>query len=153
MMIQEIGFYHLERSGLEETLFRLLSKIHAQEMRVVVQSGADAARVEDLAEALWRIGEGSFLPHGTAKDGQAEQQPIWLTHQAENPNQATVLLLVDGAPTEQVTGFSRCCLIFDGRDPQQLSHARQEWKNLKTQALPLSYWKETPKGGWEKQAL
>ena len=45
---------------------------------------------------LWTYDEASFLTHGAARDGNAAAQPVWLTHQPENPNGATMLVLVGG---------------------------------------------------------
>ena len=36
------------------------------------------------------------MPHGTAKDGFAKDQPIWLTTLEDNPNSARILVLTDG---------------------------------------------------------
>ncbi len=91
----EVGFYHLTRSTLDEALPRLLEKAYAAGNRVLVRVG-DPERLELLNRALWTYGKESFLPHGTRSDGFAEEQPIYLTTQVENPNGATILVLVDG---------------------------------------------------------
>ena len=59
-----------------------------------------------------------FLPHGT-KDGYAERQPVWLTDSDENPNNANVLFLVDGAESSRIGEFDLCYEVFDGRDDRQ----------------------------------
>ena len=41
-------------------------------------AGSDE-RVESLNAQLWTYKERGFLPHGSAKDGFAEDQPGWLT--------------------------------------------------------------------------
>ena len=63
-------------------------------------------RVEALNRALWTYGRDSFLPHGTRDDGFAEDQPMFLTDQADYPNGATVLVLVDGAEAEPPPQFA-----------------------------------------------
>ena len=89
----DVAFYHLQRSPLE--------------------AGAAEAAGEDAGgrtSAPWcwparRSGSRrwprtcgptirhSWLPHGTAQDGSAEEQPIWLTDSDENPNGAAFLFL------------------------------------------------------------
>src|SRR5713226_7430035 len=91
----EIGFYHLLATPLERALPRLLEQARARGYRIVVRA-ASAERVEHLSALLWSYDEASFLPHGTARDGNAENQPIWLSERAENPNGAAMLVLVDG---------------------------------------------------------
>ena len=91
-----IAFYHLERSTLEATLAKLLEKALAGGLRAVVKAGSEE-RVAALDAALWTYEQGSFLAHGSAKDGDGPDQPIWLTAGDDNPNAATVLFLTDGS--------------------------------------------------------
>ena len=58
------------------------------------------ARIEALSARLWTHGDASFLPHGTAADGQAARQPVWLCCDASNPNNANTLFLIDNAEAE-----------------------------------------------------
>ena len=55
--------------------------------------------VAALDERLWIYDDASFLPHGTARDGEPETQPIFLTTGDDNPNAATMLVRVSGAET------------------------------------------------------
>src|SRR5207245_6957908 len=112
----EIGFYHLLATPLERALPRLLERAHAQGYRIVVRA-ASPERVEHLSALLWTYDEAGFLPHGSARDGNPEAQPIWLSERAENPNGAAMLVLVDGVEAEDLGGFQRCCDMFDGNDP------------------------------------
>ena len=48
-------------------------------------------------------------------------------------------------------GYARALILFDGRDDGQLKQARDQWKALKGGGAPLSYWKQSPEGRWEKQ--
>jgi len=146
----EVGFYHLTRTPLERALPKLLERVIAGGMRAVVVSGS-AERVEALNAALWTYEQLSFLPHGSAKDGQAEDQPIWLTTADENPNGATVLVLTDGVSSSKVAEFARCLDMFDGRDPDAVGAARERWKAMKAAGHALAYWQQNEAGGWEKR--
>ena len=102
---------------------------------------------------LWTWRDDSFLPHGTAAGGQAARQPVYLTTGEENPNGATVLMLVDGAraaPAE-MAGFARTCLIFDGRDERALEAARDDWRAVRAAGLPAVYWAQE-QGRWVQKA-
>ncbi len=145
----EIGFYHLTQTALEPALGQLLSKILASGQRAVVQASSDE-RVEALTRALWTFQTDSFLPHGSAKDGHAEDQPIYLTAKPERPNGATVLLLVDGAEAEADAGVDRILIMFDGRDQAALGQARHAWKKHQASGDKLVYWQQTERGGWKK---
>ncbi len=146
----EVGFYHLTATALDQALPRLLGKAYEASMRAVVLAASDE-RVAALDAALWTFDPASFLPHGTARDGNAEAQPIYLTTEEENPNDATLLVLVDGVEPAYLDGFARCLDLFDGNDADAVEAARERWKRLKDAGHALTYWQQTPAGGWEKQ--
>jgi DNA polymerase-3 subunit chi len=118
-------------------------------MRAVVVAGS-TERVEQLNSHLWTYDPASFLPHGSAKDGNAAEQPIWLTAQDENPNGADLLILTDGAASDRVAGFALCCELFDGNDSDAVQAARGRWKAYKEAGHAVTYWKQGERGGWEK---
>ncbi|EME70226.1 DNA polymerase III subunit chi [Paramagnetospirillum caucaseum] len=147
----QIGFYHLMRLPLEQALPKLLDKALAAGFRAVVLAGS-AERVEFLNDRLWTYEPDSWLPHGSARDGEAAAQPIWLTDTDENPNQATILVMCDGAESEQVAGFQRCLDLFDGNDSEAVEKARERWKRWKAAGHQLVYYQQTERGGWEEKA-
>ena len=146
----EIGFYHLLRTPLERALPRLLERAHSSGYRIVVRAGS-AERVEHLNALLWTYDEASFLPHGTARDGNPAAQPIWLTDRAENLNEAAMLVLIDGVEAEDVAAFSRIADMFDGNDEEAVVAARERWRRAKAAGHTLTYWQQTP-AGWERKA-
>lgn len=131
----------------------LLAKTLQKGWRAVVRCGGEE-RVEDLNRLLWVHADESFLPHGSAADGNAEKQPIYLTSGDETPNGAEALFLVDGAGADpaEMARFERCLLIFDGRDKAALQGARAAWKAAVEAGLDAVYWAEKEGGGWEKKA-
>ena len=145
----EVGFYHLGATSLERALPRLLERALAEGHRVVVQAGS-AERVAHLDGILWTYNEASFLPHGSARDGNAPRHPICLTDRDENPNRATMLVLLDGSRSDQLDAFARCCDLFDGNDPDAVEAARQRWSAAKAAGHSLTYWQQTG-AGWEKR--
>jgi DNA polymerase-3 subunit chi len=147
----EVGFYHLTRSSLKEALPRLLEKAYGLGQRIVVRAG-DAERLEMLNRALWTYTKESFLPHGTRADGYPERQPIYLTIDHDNPNQARLLFLVDGAQAPDLAAFDRCLDLFDGGDPEALERARGRWRQAVAQGHPCVYWQQNERGGWIKAA-
>ena len=76
--VTEVYFYHLERRTLEDVLPTLLERSLERGWRAAVQAASEE-RVEALDTLLWTYREESFLPHGTARDGRASAQPIYLT--------------------------------------------------------------------------
>lgn len=147
----DVGFYHLQRSPLEQALPKLLEKVLGAGLRAVLRAGSED-RVEALNSLLWTYDQRGFLPHGSRKDGHAEQQLVWLTELEENPNGATVLILTDGASSEAVADYERCLDMFDGNDPEAVQAARARWKAYKAAGHAVTYWQQTERGGWEKKA-
>jgi DNA polymerase-3 subunit chi len=147
----EVLFYHLERQPLERVLPQLISKTLERGWRAVIQAGSEE-RVEAISMALWVTGEESFLPHGTPRDGNADLQPVWVTHTDENPNAATVRFLVDRAIPGDVSALNRVVYVFDGKDADALAEARSAWKTSQAAGHAVTYWKEDAQGRWQKQA-
>ncbi|MDH3236180.1 MAG: DNA polymerase III subunit chi [Alphaproteobacteria bacterium] len=147
----EIGFYHLQRTPLERALPKLLEKVLEAGKRAVVVAGSDE-RVESLNGVLWTYRPDGFLPHGSAKDGNAEAQPVWLATAPENPNNAGILILTDGATTQSFDGFERCLEMFDGNDDAAVAAARERWTAYKAAGHDVVYYQQTESGGWEKKA-
>jgi DNA polymerase III subunit chi len=145
----EIGFYHLRSMPLERALPSILERALAAGHRVVVMAGSPE-RVEHLNDLLWTYSEASFLPHGSARDGNAERQPIWLTAEDENPNDASMLVLVDGAGSARLGAFARCCDIFDGNDEAAVAAARRRWREARDAGHQLVYWEQSD-GRWQKR--
>ena len=141
----EVRFYHLQRKTLEQALPQLLEKTLERGWRAVVMAGSEA-RVEALNGLLWTYTREGFLPHGTKKDGYAERQPVWLTDLDENPNNANVLFLVDGAGSSRISEFDLCCEVFDGRDVGQ-SQAPAITGRFAVSGFDLTYWQQTEGGG------
>jgi DNA polymerase-3 subunit chi len=152
----EFRFYHLTRYRLEEALVRLLRRASEQGSRAVVVAGS-TERVEALNAHLWTFDAESFLPHGSARDGNAEEQPAYLTATIENPNAARVLMLCDGATLPvgiQVAslGFDRVFELFDGQDEAAVQVARQHWQDYRDAGLDLVYYQQDEAGGWIEKA-
>ncbi|MFI4948095.1 MAG: DNA polymerase III subunit chi [Alphaproteobacteria bacterium] len=145
----EIGFYHLRATPLERALPRLLERASAGGYRIVVRA-ASSERVEHLSALLWTYDEASFLPHGTARDGNAAEQPIWLSERAENPNRATMLVVVDGVEPDDLAAFTRVADMFDGNDPTAVEGARDRWRRATAAGHTLTYWQQT-ETGWAKK--
>jgi DNA polymerase III subunit chi len=146
----DIGFYHLTKTPLEQALLRLLEKAVGAGKRALVRTRSEE-RVAFLNGALWTNDVASFLPHGTQNEGSADQHPIWLTAEIENPNGADVLVLTDGADTTSYETYDRCLEIFDGNNDESVIAARERWKTYKEAGCSLTYWQQNDGGGWEKK--
>jgi DNA polymerase-3 subunit chi len=116
-----------------------------------VQAGSQE-RLAAIDLALWTYREDSFLAHGSAKDGHAAEQPVYLTTGSDTPNGARVRFLVDGAEAADLSGFVRLVYMFDGNDADAVASARAQWAAAKSAGCPVTYWQQNAAGKWEKKA-
>ena len=147
----EVWFYHLERSALDQVLPGLLERTLSRGWRALVRSPVND-RLEQLDAWLWSWRDDSFLPHGLGSEPMAERQPVLLTTEQGNPNNAQALFLIDDAEPGDLAGYERCLVLFDGRDDTAMGAARERWRTFKASGLPVAYWRQQADGKWEKQA-
>jgi DNA polymerase-3 subunit chi len=149
--LTEVLFYHLQRQPLERVLPTLLEKSLERGWRVVVQASSDE-RVDALDAYLWTYRDDGFLPHGTAKESDPAGQTILLTIGDDNPNQAQVRFLIDGAPVPaDAATYQRIVLLFDGEDVDAVARARERWTEAKSNGFDATYWQSDEQGHWLKQ--
>jgi DNA polymerase-3 subunit chi len=148
--LTDIGFYHLTRTGPDVALPQLLGRTLAAGQRALVLCRS-AERVAALDAALWLCADPDWLPHGTAADGDADLQPIWLTTEDAVANSARFLFLIEGAQSARLDEFDRVFDLFDGMDEAAVTAARERWTAAKTAGHTLAYWQQGSRG-WEKKA-
>jgi DNA polymerase-3 subunit chi len=148
----ELLFYHLHRQPIEKVLPALLEKSLERGWRVVVQAATDE-RIEALDAHLWTYRDDGFLPHGTAKEGEAAAQPVLLTTSDDNPNGANVRFLIDGAAVpSDAASYQRIVLLFDGEDDDAVATARTRWSEAKAAGFEVTYWQPDENGRWKQKA-
>ena len=145
----EIVFYD---GPTQAMLPMLLEKGLAQGWRAVVRVREDEALTQ-LDRLLWTYRDDSFLPHSCARLGsEANQpiwldQPIWLTIEAENPNKAEMLVLLDDAEAFALESFKRCLYLFDGHNEEAMTRAQKRQDDFKD--YPITFWRQSA-SGWVK---
>jgi DNA polymerase III subunit chi len=155
--VTEVRFYHLQRARLETVLPVILERCHQRGERALVLAGSPE-RVEALAALLWTYKPDSFLPHGTARDGEAAAQPIFLApaepedQAVENPNAASVLILSDGARHPAIGEFRLACELFDGHDETAVTAAREQWRRYRAAGHTVVYFQQDDAGKWQETA-
>jgi DNA polymerase III subunit chi len=147
----EVWFFHLDKQTLEHVLPRIVTSSLARGWRMVIET-AQPDRLAKLSEMLWASEDVAFLPHGMDGDANSDRQPVWLTASSENPNNASVRVLLDGAKPADISKLTRAVLMFDGNDQQAIEAAREEWKRQKADGHSVSYWKQDENGKWIDQA-
>ena len=151
MTAPEFWFYHLESQPLQAVLPVLLEKTLERGWRASVRFSTPE-RLETIDSALWTYRDESFLPHGTARDGHAARQPVFLTLDAANPNGAQALFLLETATESEPARFARIIRLFGEAEAEARALARSEWKAAKAAGLEVAYWRQDASGAWKKAA-
>jgi DNA polymerase III subunit chi len=151
MTAPEFWFYHLDSQPLQAVLPLLLEKTLERGWRACVRFSTPE-RLATIDSALWTYRDESFLPHGTARDGHAARQPVFLTLDAANPNAAQALFLLETATENEPARFARIVRLFGNADEEARALARSEWKTAKEAGFEVSYWRQDVSGTWKKAA-
>lgn len=143
-------FYHLTRSGLDDTLTMILTRALRQNWRIMVRS-PDKGLLDHLDAKLWLGPEDSFLPHGMEGGHHDAAQPVLLGSGAI-ANGARGIFLLAGAEVEpgEVAELERIWLLFDGGDAAAIQAARGQWALLTGWGLTAQYWTDES-GPWVKK--
>ena len=139
----EFRFLHLERRRIDQALPDILEEALAAGWRVVVQAASEE-RVEALNERLWTYSDESFLPHGSARDGEPHAQPVYPDRQRRQPQRRAVARAAVRRSCRRLSSiadYERVALLFDGRDEEAVAEARREWTEAKAAGAAPSYWR------------
>ena len=147
----QINFYHLTRSPLEKALPKLMEKVIKTNQRALVLSKTKETR-DFLNQQLWTYTTTFFLPHGVKEEGFNDRQPIYLSHEFENPNRANIIAMVEDAVPDIYHDFDKGFYLFDGEDETAVQLARKRWLAFKKDRFVLKYWQQTSNGKWEEKA-
>jgi DNA polymerase-3 subunit chi len=138
--MQIVGYYH-SISPLEKVLPKLLEKVLASGQRAVVMASTETD-LKTIDSFLWTYSKSELLPHGTADDGNPEFQPIWLTCLEENPNQASLLVIIGDLRPSNITEFTKVLIL----NPSW-SSSQSNWAKTKGN---FTLWTEQIGGGWQQ---
>ena len=151
--MQHFSLYHSFAGLLEKTICALTERCHNNNLRVVIiVPSADFQ--EKINELLWTYSPKQFIPHGSKLDPMAEQQPIYITCEKENPNNAALLMIVNPSNIADfsedrlyIARFQRILVIYD----DSIIINQNIIQQLKQKA-ELEHYTQSPSGGWSLQA-
>lgn len=146
-----VWFRNCDGAPLDRALGRLLEDCLQGGRRVVIFLETEE-RLRAVDAGLWTFTPDSFVPHGSAGDGFADRQPVWLTIGDDVPNGATVAVVVEDAQPE--TAFERDGImewhyVFDARDPHARERGRERWRLLVDAGRKPTYLTWT-RDGWRE---
>ncbi len=134
-----VDFYQLSRDPAEAALPLIARNVMKVGERLLVVA-EDPQQRQRICQALWSLGEDTFLANGMAGEGQEDRQPILLSEATEPLNGAKFMAIADGRWREGDTPFERTFFLFDDATVQ---HARDTWRMLRgREGVEHFYWKQ-----------
>lgn len=138
-----IDFLNTDGRPLEQALGRRLEADMAEAADPTAPQAivlcADVERSAALSAGLWTFDPASFLPHGTAGDGQPDDHPIWVDVAEPGDARACVVVVDDAEPADW-DRYAKRAYLFDARDPTARDAGRARWRALADAGRTLAYW-------------
>lgn len=140
----KVRFYQLTSAPLGKVLPKLLEKIYEQRQRILVLCPNEET-VQAFNEGLWTYHPTSFLPHGTAKEGDPASQPIWLSSKIEPLNGATVCVSIEPKKLEDLSRFETVVYLFESTRNAAFVAL---WKECQQKKIDNVFWGQGAEGAW-----
>ena len=117
---------------------RLIRKARTAGMKVVVYL-QDSQQLNDFDQALWTFSEHDFIPHVLASDELAEQTPVILSCDANEPLPHHQVLI--NLSTQTPDHFARFERMFEivSTDESDLAAGRDRYKHYQTRGYALTH--------------
>lgn len=90
----KISCYKTNHETLAKTFCQLAHKCYISSANTCVITNSEEL-AQELDKTLWTFSKKYFIPHATDKDPFPEKQPIFITNTITNPNNATILAMVN----------------------------------------------------------
>ena len=98
---------------------------------------------------LWAFSTKTVIPHGSNEDLYHEEQPIYLTTNKDNPNNASIIIMQVDSVNNQIDEFEKCFFLFDGNNVEDSLRAKQKLEEFTQNQYKVLYWQQNIKGAWE----
>ena len=145
-MTSDIMFYHAIETNMIAVLFELLKKSFKDNKRCLVCIDTPE-NATNISESLWAFQDNFILPHGLITEDMPDKQPILLTHNTDNINNADYIFFIGLIQITDTEHFKRCIVIFDDTSEDIKLHTREQFKLLKKNNVTLKYYQQT-NGKW-----
>lgn len=152
--MQQFSIYHAVEGLFNKTICLLVEKSYLSSFRIIVLT-SDLEVQESLNKLIWTYSKKQFIPHGSKLDTLPEKQPVYITHELENPNKANVLIIVAPFNIKEIfskgnyiSHFQRVIIIYDSLDNIDLLI---KTINESTESTPtIDCYKQNHNGTWSK---
>ena len=126
----KISCYKTKQDQLAKAFCQLAQKCYYSSTNTCVITNNSNFTIE-LDRVLWTYSKKHFIPHATKEDPFPQEQPIYITHSIENPNNSKIIILVNPTEDKLLQLFSSSFPI-----PHSIPHSkfpnytRNRYKNI-----------------------
>ncbi|AFC70619.1 DNA polymerase III subunit chi [Rickettsia australis] len=152
--MQQFSIYQTSGELLLKSILLLIEKCYHSDLKSVILT-ADADQQEMLNKNLWTYSRKQFIPHGSKLDPHPEKQPIYITDELQNPNNASVLIIISPTAIEKILQikdyvevFKRIIIITDL--PEDLKELTVKINKFTEQENKIDYFTQNLRGTWNK---
>lgn len=129
---------------------------HYQHNNKVVVKTEDEQQSAALNKGLWLISQKAFIPHAMKGHPLLEEQPIYITDTDERPNEASVLVYLDGAverPVADASFYDILIYVFNQDDAGKCTNMLKLAQDHAKKGLSVDYRRQDEKGVWLKSVI
>ncbi|MDP4709378.1 MAG: DNA polymerase III subunit chi [Rickettsiaceae bacterium] len=106
----KISCYQTTQSQLAKTFCQLTEKCYYSNLKTnVFTENEDYS--QNLDRVLWTYSKKHFIPHATSLDPLPEKQPVFITHNLNEYNQAEIIIFVNPSQKTILESFSKNSII------------------------------------------
>lgn len=150
-MEQIINFYSAIDEYFIKTVCKLLDKCYNTQLNTLVLVG-DKTLENQIDNSLWSFSSTKFIPHGCSNDTLPHLQPIYITTNYENPNQAQILTVINPINLDDtyIDRFKKVLIVFNTNETDKKQSARNLYSYLQKSAYRLQYFQQTEQLEWQQ---
>ncbi len=155
----KISCYKTKQDLLPKAFCQLAQKCYYSSINTcVITNNSDFAT--ELDRVLWTYSKKHFIPHATSQDPFHQEQPIYITHSIENPNNSKIIILVN--PTEdnllklfsstsevKLDTIEKVMIIFDDVQRTQFSEIKVLLLKTKFNNSEINLFEQLNSGLWQ----
>jgi DNA polymerase III subunit chi len=145
-----IRLYAFHDTILSKPFVALLQRLCSQKQKIMIL-GETQEYMSELDHYLWSYSDISFLPHSMEKNEHAPDQPIWLSCDSYNMNNAENIVLVEGAGVKNIDAFDSVFEVFSTKEKSHMEKAQERYKKYLNLSYKTQYYSQSETGEWSSQ--
>ncbi|AFB21582.1 DNA polymerase III subunit chi [Rickettsia canadensis] len=152
--MQQFSIYQTSDELLLKSVLLLIEKCYYSDLKSIILT-TDKEQQEMLNKNLWTYSRKQFIPHGSKLDPQPEKQPIYITDELQNPNNASVLIIISPIDIGKILQVKDYIEVF--KRIIIITHFLEDLKELTVkvnkfteQENKIDCFKQDMRGAWNK---